>query len=469
MSLDNLYFRLKKRSHAFGVAMVVTLLFVVLFESLINAQANKVDAQSQLEVLSYSNLLRSSLDRELHSLLFLPNGLASYLNAYHDELNLQKVNAVLSDLHIRTKHVRNIAIAVGYQITYLYPIEGNKQALGMDYRDVPGQWPQVQEAVSTGKGVLVGPINLIQGGNGLIYRYPVYIEGEYWGLISTVINTDTFLKAAFEDVETADYKFAIRNLDHTGKPISTFYGDKHLFDNPQALLIESNIPSGKWQWAIARQSEHISSNFFWMLRILGVVFSVVLGATIYSLLRERAKLKIQAMYDSLTGLANRRLLNDRLSQALIQAKRFNRHLAVMYIDLDHFKELNDTYGHAFGDNFLKIVAEKLAISIRKSDTLSRIGGDEFIIVLEEITDPESATLVTQNIMRIFAEPVLVGNVPIQVSLSIGIAIYRPISGDTLENLMRQADLALYEVKAKGRNGFKIFEDLDKSHGKQSPV
>lgn len=464
MSLDNLYIRLKKRSHAFGIAMVVTLLFVILFESLIKAQSNKIASQSQLEVLSYSNLLRSSLDRELHSLLFLPNGLASYFNAYHTELNPKKINAILSDLYIRTKHVRNIAIAVDYKVTYLYPIEGNKQALGLDYRNIPDQWPQVKEAVDTGKGVLVGPVSLVQGGHGLIYRYPVYIEGEYWGLISIVINTDSFLKAAFEDVETPGFKFAIRNLDHTGAPMSVFYGDRRLFDSPHALIIESNIPSGKWQWAITRESEYLLSNFFWMLKILSMAFSLILGGTIYSLLRERTKLKMQALYDSLTGLANRRLLDDRLGQALIQAKRFNRYLAIMYIDLDYFKELNDTYGHAFGDSFLKVVAEKLATCIRKSDTLSRIGGDEFVIVLEEIISPESATLVTQNIMKTFAEPVLVGNIPIQVSLSIGIAVYEPISGDTLENLMRQADLALYEVKAKGRNGFKVFEKPGKSNG-----
>lgn len=464
MSVDNLYIRLKKRSHAFGIALVVALLSVVLFESLVKAQTNKIAVQSQLEILSYSNLLRSSLDRELHSLLFLPNGLASYLNVYHTELNPKKINAILSDLYIRTKHVRNIAIAVDYKITYLYPLEGNKQALGLDYRNIPDQWPQVKEAVDMGKGVLVGPINLVQGGSGLIYRYPVYIEGEYWGLISTVINTESFLKAAFEDVETSEYEFAIRNMNPTGTPMTTFYGNSELFENPHAFILESNIPSGKWQWAITRKGENHSSNFFWMLRILSVAFSLILGVTIYSLLRERSKLKMQALYDSLTGLANRRLLNDRLGQALIQAKRFNRYLAVMYIDIDYFKELNDTHGHAFGDSFLKVVAEKLATCIRQSDTLSRIGGDEFVIVLEEITTRESAILVTQNIMKTFSEPVLVGNIPIKVSLSIGIAVYEPISGGTLENLMRQADLALYEVKAKGRNGFKVFENSAKPHG-----
>jgi diguanylate cyclase (GGDEF)-like protein len=457
MSSDTIYKGFKKRGQAFGIALLVTLLFLVLFESLIRAQSNKIATQRQLEGLSYGNLLRSSMDRELNALLFLPNGLTSYFNAYHTELNPKKINAILSDLYIRTKHVRNIAVAIDYQITYIYPMEGNKQALGMNYQAIPEQWPQVKEAVDTGVGVLVGPLNLVQGGKGLIYRYPVYIEGAYWGIISIVINTEPFLAAAFHGVENPNFIFAIRNLENSGAPKPAFYGDNSLFNDPGALLIESKVPSGKWQWAIVRNAEGLSSNFFFMLRILSTVFSFILGTTLYILLRERSKLKLQAMYDSLTGLANRRLLNDRMAQALLQAKRFNRHLAVMYIDLDHFKELNDTHGHAFGDLFLKVVAEKLTTCIRQADTLSRIGGDEFIIVLEEITKPESAAIVTQNIMKTFLEPVLVGNTAVDVSLSIGVSIYYPISGDTIEDLMRKADLALYEVKAKGRNGFKIFD------------
>ncbi|MDP2247164.1 MAG: CHASE domain-containing protein, partial [Nitrosomonadales bacterium] len=167
MSSDTTYRGLKKRGYAFGIALLITLLFLVLFESLIRAQSNKIAAQSQLEVLSYGKLLRSSLDLELNALLFLPNGLTSYFNAYHAELNPKKINAILADLYIRTKHVRNIAVAIDYKITYIYPIEGNKQALGLDYQTVPEQWPQVKEAVDTGAGVLTGPVNLVQGGKGL--------------------------------------------------------------------------------------------------------------------------------------------------------------------------------------------------------------------------------------------------------------------------------------------------------------
>lgn len=456
MSLDKFYSLIKERGHAFAVALLVAVVFLTIFESLIKSQESDVKTQSKLEVLSYANLLRSSLDRELNALLFLPNGLSSYLNAYHNELDPKKINAILSDLYIKTRNVRNIAIAVGYNVTYIYPIEGNKQAVGLDYRTVPEQWPIVKKAVETAKGVLAGPLNLVQGGQGLIYRYPVFIEGEYWGIISLVVSPEPFLDDAFRGVSNENFKFAIRNLNELEANQSVFYGDSRLFDHPDVTLIESEVPSGKWQWAIVRQSSIVDTDIILMLEILGFVFSAILGTTIYSFLRERSKLKMQAMYDSLTGLANRRLLNDRLAQLLMQAKRFDRQLAVMYIDLDHFKMLNDTYGHAFGDSFLKVVAEKLAASVRKADTLSRIGGDEFVIVLEEIASKESAIHVCQNIMKAFSQPVLVGNTPITVSLSIGVAIYDPESDETLDDLMKKADIALYQVKDKDRNGFKLY-------------
>jgi len=455
MPWERIYNLLKQRGQAFAIALLVAIVFIGIFESLIRAQSNEVKAQSKLERLTYSNLLRSNLDRDLNALLFLPNGLASYLNAYHNELEADKVNAVLSDLYARTKHVRNIAVAIGYTVTYVYPIEGNKQALGLNYLTVPEQRSMVEKAVETAKGVLVGPLNLVQGGQGLIYRYPVFIDGQYWGIVSIVINTEPFLDYAFKDIKNPNFKFAIRNLDDAGTPQATFYGDSSLFTDADALLIKSEVPSGKWEWAVIRNTGTSTADVFLMLELLGLVFSVILGATMYSFLRERSKLKMQAMYDSLTGLANRRMLNDRLEQVIMQSKRFNRRLAVMYIDLDHFKKLNDTYGHAFGDSFLKAFSEKLSASVRKADTLSRIGGDEFVIILEEIQDKQSAILVCQNIMNAFARPILVGNTPISVSLSMGVAIYDPMSDDTIEDLMKKADIALYQVKDNDRNGFRI--------------
>jgi diguanylate cyclase len=448
----------KLRITAITSAAIVTLIFLMVSELLIQAEAERLETDSKLETVEFGNYLRSRVDRELNALLYISNGLSSYLTIYRDQLEPARVNAILADLYSKSRHVRNLAVAVDTRITYLHPIKGNEAALNMDYRNLQEQWPEVEQAIKTGKGILAGPVNLIQGGNGLIYRYPVFINGRYWGLISTVINVDPFLHGAFRDISDSTYTFAIRPIDSHGIRGAVFYGDEDLFNHKRAFTMENEVPNGKWEWAILRKTENRAMPLIWIMRLMAAGISLLLGVVVYRFIRERTKLTQHALYDSLTGLANRRLLDDRMSQALIQAKRFIRFIAIMYIDLDHFKALNDSHGHAFGDAFLKVVADLLRQCLRESDTLSRVGGDEFVILLEEIASPEAARTVAENILAAFTAPITLQGKQVPVSMSIGVAIYQPISGDSLDELMRKADLALYEVKARGRNGYCIFKD-----------
>ena len=165
-----------------------------------------------------------------------------------------------------------------------------------------------------------------------------------------------------------------------------------------------------------------------------------------------------AYFDTLTGLPNRRMLFDRLDRALSQAKRFARSLAIMFLDLDHFKQINDTLGHDAGDELLKEVAMRLETCVRSGDTVARQGGDEFIIVLAEIAEPADAARVAEKIVKALAEPVCVADRMLQVTTSIGIAVY-PINGaDDVRELLKKADKAMYTAKAAGRNGYRFFSD-----------
>ncbi|MES2636565.1 MAG: GGDEF domain-containing protein, partial [Pseudomonadota bacterium] len=183
----------------------------------------------------------------------------------------------------------------------------------------------------------------------------------------------------------------------------------------------------------------------------------------YFFLRERKTLTSQAMQDGLTGLANRRLLDFKMAQSFAQAKRLNRLMAIMYIDVDYFKKLNDTYGHDVGDELLKMIAEQLKNCIRDADTLGRVGGDEFVIVLDELNQPDDASVVAQKIMAAFEKNITVLNQSIKVGLSIGVASYNQPSDskqrtETLKSLMKKADIALYEAKGSGRNTYRIYQE-----------
>ncbi|MDD5250407.1 MAG: PAS domain S-box protein [Rhodocyclaceae bacterium] len=163
-----------------------------------------------------------------------------------------------------------------------------------------------------------------------------------------------------------------------------------------------------------------------------------------------------AYYDPLTDLPNRRLLLDRLGQAVSQAQRHDRLLAVMFMDLDNFKQINDTLGHEAGDELLKQVAMRLQACVRTGDTVSRQGGDEFVIVLAEIANPAAAVVVADKILHALASPVALGAAAPVVTISIGISVYSADGADNAAELMRQADIAMYEAKRAGRNRYHFF-------------
>ncbi|MBI4986193.1 MAG: EAL domain-containing protein, partial [Rhodocyclales bacterium] len=163
----------------------------------------------------------------------------------------------------------------------------------------------------------------------------------------------------------------------------------------------------------------------------------------------------QATHDNLTGLANRTLLHDRIAQSIAFARRANRSVAVMLLDLDHFKNVNDAYGHSAGDDLLREVANRLRLCVRESDTVARLGGDEFVIVLSDLTLADDVDGIAAKITESLAQPVHIGEREAYVGASIGISLF-PRDGEHGETLLRNADIAMYRVKEHGRNSVRLF-------------
>ncbi len=171
------------------------------------------------------------------------------------------------------------------------------------------------------------------------------------------------------------------------------------------------------------------------------------------------RLKHLAHHDPLTGLPNRLLLKDRLEHALERARRSGHSLALMFLDLDCFKHVNDSLGHEAGDRILREVADRLSASVREADTVARIGGDEFVIILEDMHDSEEARAVAAKIQKSLLPPVVLserdGEDGLHITTSIGISVY-PTDGQTAETLMIHADTAMYGAKDCGRDTFKFY-------------
>ncbi len=174
-----------------------------------------------------------------------------------------------------------------------------------------------------------------------------------------------------------------------------------------------------------------------------------------------------AYYDHVTGLPNRRLMRDRLDRALRVATQHGRHVAVLFLDLDHFKRINDTFGHPTGDRLLQEVAERLAQTVRQSDdvghldaetpnaTISRLGGDEFTVVLTEVAHPEDPALVARRILQSLARPFSLGAETVLITASIGISVF-PGDGEDADTLVKNADTAMYTIKDQGRNDYRFY-------------
>jgi diguanylate cyclase (GGDEF)-like protein/PAS domain S-box-containing protein len=167
-------------------------------------------------------------------------------------------------------------------------------------------------------------------------------------------------------------------------------------------------------------------------------------------------ISFQAYHDQLTHLPNRALLQDRLTLALTQARRDSGMLAIMYIDLDRFKLVNDTYGHAMGDELLKAIAQRIRACLRASDTLSRHGGDEFIVLLPDVGSEADALMVAEKILSTLQLPFTLMEREFNATVSIGLAFY-PGDDETSEGLLRKADIAMYQVKIRGKNGCQRYQ------------
>ena len=182
--------------------------------------------------------------------------------------------------------------------------------------------------------------------------------------------------------------------------------------------------------------------------------------------RIRKKLEIMALHDTLTGLPNRQLFYDRAEIAFANARREQQSVAVVSLDVDRLKQINDQWGHAAGDSTLVSVGARLLQLLRKGDTVSRFGGDEFLILLGGITRPEDTTSVVQKMIDSVAEPIPFEGNQIVISASVGIAIF-PEDGAEAETLIRKSDEAMYYIKEHGRNGFRFYRDLGESISTQA--
>jgi diguanylate cyclase (GGDEF)-like protein len=370
-------------------------------------------------------------------------------------------------------------------IVYIEPFSGlNLRAFGYDMYSEPVRRAAMEQARDTGKAALSGKVTLVQEAGqevqtGFLMYLPVYRNGA---------PTETLAQRRANLAGWVFAPFRMSDLmsgligEQSGNLGIEVYDDREISSrtlmhaaggNPGINRPDSRFVSTEvirilgHDWTVVtsalpefeRRVEHDKSPL--VLRS-GIGASILLALLAWLLIDERArawKAADQAfrlaLYDGLTDLPNRKLFTDRLLHALARAKRDKTQVAVMFIDLDRFKPVNDEFGHAVGDLLLKEVAKRLQQCVRESDTVARLGGDEFVALFPCIRETHGDMMVAEKILKALAEPFHIDGRTLHISSSIGIAIY-PEGGSDEKLLLKNADTAMYHAKKSGRNNIKFF-------------
>lgn len=267
---------------AVALALVALLLTLLVSETLLRQAREHLVDERQRSAVNMGAQLRGKLESSLIGSLHLATGLDAYLQATGGVLRRSEVEALLSGLHRQGSFIRNIGIAPGNRLEYVFPLAGNEAAIGLYYPEVPAQWPAVDRAMRERKPNLAGPLALRQGGRGLIYRVPVFMaDGSYWGLISTVIDADRFLDINAVTGSGGE-RAALRTVAPDGTPGPVFWGSPDAF-GANARIYEIVLPGAEWQLAV-QPAEIDASALFWP-RIGGWLLALVFATLSYAYTR----------------------------------------------------------------------------------------------------------------------------------------------------------------------------------------
>jgi len=312
----------------------------------------------------------------------------------------------------------------------------------------------------------LGPFKLIQGPIGAIGMLPVFLpdsdgQARFWGYtVVTLTLPEALADANLAAIAAQGYAYALTGIDPQTGELRVL--ERSTPDVVDGICREVKVEATTWKLCVAplprwqNQARHYFDASLVVLGSGGVAWLVygVLGRR-----ERRAELLRQALLDPLTGLANRRLMEERLMQARERARRHGRLFGVALLDLDGFKAINDRFGHAQGDYLLIATAERLLKEIRSSDTLARLGGDEFVLIMEDLPGRDEGERLLERLLQVVREPLALEGGTGQVQASIGVVISDGAAADDSDTVLQRADAAMYQAKHLGKNRYVFAEDV----------
>ncbi|OEE78706.1 diguanylate cyclase [Vibrio genomosp. F6] len=432
---------------------VFVIVAIMLLELLNQNQMMFLDKQYQSSAKEELSKVRSNLEAAIVADIYVSNSLSTLVSIHSDTAfdNWEKVAAKIIK---ESKHVTIIALARNDIINFVYPLQGNEKVIDLNYRRIPAQYASIVKAREIEQIFIAGPVNLVQGGRGLIARVPIFTDPpnnkEYWGVCSAVIDLDSLFQEVGIEAFELKYRLGIRGLDSSGSQGEIFHGDQTVFDDAFATE-KVNFPYGSWEVAVARAPWSAErENWFRIhsVRLIGYPIIIILAFAFVTIYRLYVSAQNRSLHDELTKLPNRRYFMYILEDQFNSAKKPESHerFALLNLDLDKFKEINDTYGHVAGDKVLVACAERVRNVLRSSDLMARIGGDEFLVLLPRVMNASDVRRIEVTVQKsLSSTPIIYEGALIYIKVSIGSVLYSDEFA-TMDEMLKFADDRMYDQK-----------------------
>ena len=427
------------------ISIAVSLFLLTVFLLIIGMFMNNLKQQEMLKTTDKFINFKSQVEHLVFNNKTLVQGFEAYV-LMNPALDESEAYSYLNNLLSKNENqIRNIGVCQDTTIIWNYPKEGNTAAIGVDLAKVESQKELVLKVKNEQVPIFQGPVELVQGGTGFIIRLPIVRKDTgYWGQISIVLKGDNIIEEINAYAEAAGLNVAIFNDQNKTVP---FFGSMSVVgESPLTFDVDPDFID--WKLAVSpKEGRENNQLIFWGTTILAVLIAAGAGLLTFRALKTNYQLRIMSSHDSLTGLFNRHYLNEYQTMVLAAAKRNNRRVGFMSMDLNHFKNINDTYGHNVGDLVLAETGRVLFESTRIGEAVFRLGGDEFLIIMPDIEDRIALLEARERLADSFKSEFHLADYPAKIAVSIGTALF-PEDGNNIDALLQIADEEMYADKRK---------------------
>ena len=445
--------RLMKKDFVFVIVVFLVLLIIFtdisIYESFGSVRSRKLEAQN------IAVLCASEIERNCNH-TFQLNGIIASL-VMLGEANQENFESVAARVLPDFPAADCVQLAPNGVVSAVYPLKGNENVIGHNLFEDEKRADEAFRTKASGVITIGGPYPLLQGGEGFIGRLPVFKDehrNEFWGFVNVVVQVSHIIETVnLSAINGRNYEYSIYKLsDITGNRTHIYGIDLDKMHNPISIKID--MPNAHWELAVAPKGSWVNVHLVIVLGTLSLLLIcafTILTMLFFKLRQSNIRLAQLATLDQLTGLYTKQTAIFSLKKEIDYANRNGSQVAVCFIDMNNFKQINDTYGHTVGDTALAKVAKRLLESVRPEDIVARFGGDEFIIIFRGNNTGTDFQSTVERIRAVLNVPAkLSTHVLADISAAVGIAVY-PINGKGVEELIAYADKAMYKEKARIKN------------------